>query len=225
MPRRKVPLVTGEYYHIFNRGVNKQPIFEGKRDYKRATEIIGFYTAANTPLRYSKFMKLPKDSRIEYLNETKKQKTKIELIAFCLMPNHFHFLIKQSLDQGIVEFMRQFQISHTNYFNKKYARTGPLLQGQFKNVLIEDEKQLLHLTRYIHLNPYTSHVINSTDTLSTYAWSSFPEYLGKVQNEFCNKKLILQLFENANRYRTFVLNHADYQKKLSEIKHLSLDLV
>lgn len=139
------------------------------------------------------------------------------------MPNHFHLLLKQNVEIGISNYVKKFQISYTRYFNTKQERDGPLLRGQFRAVRIEDENQLLHVNRYIHLNPYTSHVVNNIDDLKTYTWSSLWEYLGKPGDEFCQKKGILSNFKALNNYSEFVLNHADYQKQLSKIKHLTFE--
>ena len=223
MPLRKTPLVNGQYYHIFNRGVNKQPIFFVKRHYERAIETIKYYLTAKPPLRYSKFICLSKMNREILLKEISHLEKQVDLIAYCLMPNHFHLLLKQNIDDGISEFVKRFQISYTLFFNTKHKREGPLLNGQFKAVLIEDDNQLLHLSRYIHLNPHTSYKVRNLFQLLNYEWSSFPEYLKKTQNEICSKDIILTLFKSNELYKEFVLDNADFQRKLGNIKHLLLE--
>ena len=119
--------------------------------------------------------------------------------------------------------MSDFQNSYTRYFNTSHRGIGPLLQGQFKAVRIEDDKQLLHLSRYIHLNPYTSFIVRDLEDLFEYPWSSFPEYLSKIETGICNKEHILSQFSSSDAYKSFVLDQANYQRELGKIKHLSLE--
>lgn len=219
MPIRKTPLVNGEYYHVFNRGVNKQPIFLFKRDYERAIETIRFYLKVKQPFSYSRFISLPKIEKELFLKEIENQENLVDLVSFCLLPNHFHFLLKQNTENGISKFMKRFQISYTLFFNKKHKREGPLLNGRFKAVLIEDTDQLLHVSRDIHLNPYSSHLVRDIPRLLEYKWSSLNEYLGNCQSQICSKEIILKSFKSKD-YKEFVLNNADYQRRLKEIKHL-----
>lgn len=223
MPGRKIPLITNQYYHAFNRGINKQQIFKGIRDYRRALELIKYYQYSNPPLRYSKFMLLATDRKQTFWKLLRDHKKNVSIIAYCLMPNHFHFLLEQIIDNGISKFMGNFQNSYTRFFNTKYSWVGPLLQGQFKAVYIEDDNQFLHIHRYIHLNPYTSFVSASLDRLLTYPWSSFTEYLNNSQIELCDKTKILSFFKNKKSYQNFILDQADYQRKLDIIKHLTLE--
>ena len=200
MPARFISLITDQYYHIFNRGVNKQPIFQGVRDYKRALDILEFYSY-NTKLRYSKFLLLSQEDKSHFLNSLREKNDRlIEIICFCLMPNHFHLLLIQKKENGISKFMANLQNSYIRYFNTKHRRIGPLMQGQFKAVRVEDDDQLLHLSRYIHLNPFTSFVVKTFEDLERYQWSSLPEYLGKTSVLLCNKEIILSNFKNVESY-------------------------
>ncbi|RJQ27808.1 hypothetical protein C4577_00590 [Candidatus Parcubacteria bacterium] len=224
MPARTVPLITDQYYHIFNRGINKQPIFLAIKDYARGKDLINFYSFANIRIRFSKFLILSNEKRTEYLENLKKENNKIvEITSFNLMPNHFHLLIKQLKDNGISKFMSDFQNSLTKYLNIKYKRIGHLLQGQFKAVRIEDDEQLLHVNRYIHINPHTSFIVKDIDALLDYKWSSLPEYLGEVKDEICNKEIILSHFKDTEDYKKFITDQADYQRELGKIKHLILE--
>lgn len=223
MPARFVPLVNDHFYHIFNRGVNKQPIFQGVRDYKRAMGILEFYSF-NPKLRFSKFLLLSQEERNNFMDSLHKINDKlVDIICFCLMPNHFHLLLNQLKDNGISKFMANLQNSFTRYFNTKHERIGPLLQGQFKAVLIEDDNQLLHVSRYIHLNPYSSFIVKDLASLEKYPWSSLSEYLGIASTQICEKLVILSHFKNAEDYKKFVFDQADYQRKLEKIKHLILE--
>jgi putative transposase len=139
------------------------------------------------------------------------------------MPNHFHFLLRQKQDGGISKFLSDFTNSYTHYFNTRQDREGPLFKGVFKAVRIENNEQLLHISRYIHLNPYSSYLIKSLEDLTNYPYSSFLEYLGEAEKEFCQKEIILANFSRLEDYKKFVFNQADYQRSLEINKHLLLE--
>ncbi len=224
MPARYNPLVTNYYYHVYNRGVNKRPLFHKKKDYKRAINLIKFYRKLDYPIRFSKFLQLSNNQRKEIWQRLEKSNAYVDIIAYCLMPNHFHFLIIQKSDIGTSKFMANFQNSYAKYFNIKYKRIGPLFQGQFKAVKIDSEEQLLHVSRYIHLNPYSSAIVKNTEKLLTYKWSSLPEYLNTTDFPFCSKEIILNNFsDDLESYKKFILDNADYQKGLENIKHLTVE--
>ncbi|MBP9669778.1 transposase [Candidatus Woesebacteria bacterium] len=219
MPLRKVPLVTGSYYHLFNRGINRQPTFLIKSDYERFIQTTSFYRPTESPIKYSQFLKNPHDVRADLLSKIDNSPHQITIVAYCLMPNHFHLLLRQNEDGGISKFLGDVQNSYVKYFNVKHKRTGSLFDRQFKAVLVETENQLLHLTRYIHLNPYSSHMVDS-DHITTYPYSSLPEYIsGKFILSDPNQ--VMEIYPK--RYESFVLNHADYQQRLESIKHLTID--
>ena len=223
MPYRKVPLVAGEIYHVFNRSVAKQPIFLTDGDYNRALEVINFYRFGSLPLRFSHYKRLPADQRKDFTEDlTKTGRQIIVILSFCLMPNHFHFLLKPLEDKATSIFMRKFQDSYSKYFNTKQKRTGSLFQAMFKAVRIETDDQLIHVSRYIHLNPTSSHVVK-TEAISDYPWSSYKEFI-KEKNEFItDTKSVLDYFKTRESYKKFVLDQADYARKLEHIKHLTLE--
>lgn len=224
MPIRKVPLITGQYYHIFNRGVAGQPTFTDLREYKRAINLMFYYKHRNPLLKYSHFLQLSSDQKNRILTEMEsKDDYQASIIAYCLMPNHFHFLLRQTIDNGIAKFMANFTNSYSRYFNVKTERYGPVFQGRFKAVLIETEEQLLHVVRYIHLNPYTSYVVKSIVDLKNYEFSSLPDYLDKRNSALVDKEIILAHFKNTSDYAKFVFDQADYQRKLETIKHYLLE--
>ena len=223
MPKRKIPIITGQVYHIFNRGINKQPIFFTPRNYKRAVNVIKYYLIYKPPLPYSKFQKLPFSIKDELLKTMSQKERGVEVISYVLMSNHYHFLLRQTMDKGINNFIRKFQISYTKYINKRLDRSGALIQGQYKAVLIEDDEQLIHVNRYIHLNPYTSYIVKNIEELKGYAWSSLPQFLGEERDSFCQKGIVLSLFKNVDKYWGFLANQADYQRNLDRIKHLMID--
>lgn len=223
MPGRDIPLVTDEIYHVLNRGIASQPIFQDKRDYTRALQTLFFYQNQKQPLRYAKFLTLSRAQRLEILERLAKEKQfLVEIIVYCLMPNHFHLMLRQLVENGVSKFMANFANSYTRYLNTKYKRYGPLFQGKFKAIRVETDEQLLHLSRYIHLNPYSSYVVKTLEDLENYPFSSLPEYLGKTINNYCAKGIVLDDFKKSS-YKKFVFDQADYQRKLEEIKHLVLE--
>lgn len=224
MPYRTTPLINKEIYHIVNRGVDHRNIFTNHYDYKRATELISYYQFANLPFKYSRFIKLSNNQREEIVQNMKKGGIKhVSLICFCLMPNHFHMLVKQEQDNGISKFLANFQNSYTKYFNTKNKRSGHLVQGQFKAVRIANENQLLHTSRYIHLNPYTAYIVKNVKELQNYKWSSLSQYMEENKKEICDTKEILTFFKSSQKYLEFVLDQKDYQRALGNIKHILLE--
>lgn len=224
MPGRNIPLISGEIYHVFNRGIASQPIFLQKRDYQRFLDTVFYYQNKNIPIRYSKFLNLSRIIKNKIFDELyQKKNCLVEIISFCLIPNHFHLLLKQNDKDGISKFVGDLSNSYTRYFNVKNKRSGPLLQGKFKAVRIETDEQLLHVSRYIHLNPYTSFVVKTVDELPSYFYSSLGEYW-KIRNiQIINKDLILSHFKSLKSFKEFIFNQAEYQKHLDKIKHLILE--
>lgn len=150
MPYRKVILATDEIYHVLNRGVAKQPIFLENRDYVRALELLNYYRFDKPGMRFSFFSRLTQNLKNSFWdNLQKKSQNLVEIISYCLMPNHFHLLLKQLEENGISTFMRNFQNSYAKFFNIKHQRVGPLFQSIFRAIRIEDNEQLLHVNRYI----------------------------------------------------------------------------
>lgn len=224
MPGRIIPLVNNEIYHVINKGVASQPTFNNWRDYNRAIETMVYYQNLQTPQRFSLFLLQARKQREEILSRLlAKKEFLVELISYCFMPNHFHFLLKQIADGGISKFLSDFTNSYTRYFNTKTKREGPLFKGKFRAVRIETEEQLLHVCRYIHLNPYSSYIVKSLKELEKYPYSSLPEYLGEATRDFCQKKIILENFKTKVDYKKFVFDQADYQRSLEACKHLYLE--
>lgn len=218
-------LATGEYYHVFNRGIARQPVFFTKRDYERFVLTLSYYRFADIPVKLSRFLQFRKDTRESLLNELfQNKKTITDIICYALMPNHFHLLIRQTRDKGITSFMSKAINSYTRYINTKRERVGDLFQGVFKAVHIETDEQLIHLSRYIHLNPLVSLVIKKDDFLS-YPWSSFADYLtsNTSNSSFVETEFILSQFRSPKSYKQFVLDQVDYGRRLEEIKHLILE--
>lgn len=223
MPRRKVPLVTGEFYHVFNRGIDHRPTFTSVAEFKRAVALVGFYHFGHLPLKYSLLASWPKKRQDKFFEALADKKfCLVDILGYCLMTNHFHLLLKQTENGGISRFLSDFQNSYTRYFNLRHERVGPLFLDEFKAVRIETEEQLLHVSRYIHLNPYTGGVLSRLEELTDYPWSSLDQYLVDAAG-WCETQTILALFKNRQEYRRFVFNQADYQKQLAAIGHLLIE--
>lgn len=223
MPYRKTPLVTDEVYHVFNRSIAGLPIFLNHKSYQRALDTINFYRFQKPSLRFSHYNRLPQPQKIKFLEELKGNARRVEILAYCLMPNHIHFVFKQLMENGIADFMSNFQESYAKYFNIKGERTGALFQSMFKAVRIESDEQLMHVIRYVHLNPLTSYLIREIKELATYPWCSFAEYISTKNQGIIDTEDILAYFPSIGRFKDFTYNQIDYQRKLSEIKHLALE--
>jgi len=223
MPGRTTVLANGEIYHIFSRGINRQPTFLNRYDYRRALLAIRLYQYLQPPVSLSQLLEASQEDRQKLFSAAAKTGLSVTILAFCLMPNHFHFLLRQEADNGISKFMSNFQNSYTRYFNTRNQRDGALFSGRFKAIRVESEQQLEHLSRYIHLNPYSSYVVKTQQQLLKYPWSSLPEYLNLQTAIISQPKIILNSFSSPKEYRKFILNQADYQRHLEEIKHLFLE--
>lgn len=154
MPGRPCIIANGEYYHVYNRGVAKRSIFLSEKDNAQALLALTYYLYIHPPMKLSRYKELSfRDRNAIFGKLQQKNDVLVQLIAFTFMPNHIHVLLRQIAPNGIATYMSQFQNSYTRYFNTIHMRVGPLFQGAFKAVRIESEEQLLHVTRYIHLNP------------------------------------------------------------------------
>lgn len=222
MPGRLTPLVNGEIYHVFNRGNNRQPTFISKRDFSRAIQTLKFYNFSSVGIKLSSFLRFDWERQLGILNKLDKGGKLVQIFSYCLMPNHFHFLVKQVEEKGISKFLGNFQNSYTRYFNTSHKRDGALFLDQFKAVRIETEDQFIHVLRYIHLNPYSSFVIKTKEEIEEYPWSSFKDYLG-VGDGITETDLAMNFFDSTGKFKRFTLDQADYQRSLKAIQHLVLE--
>ena len=155
------------YYHLYNRGVDKRIIFQDRDDYTRFLYLLKIYLSPLENLQ-AEFPLL----RTYLIN--KNLAGQVDLLAYCLMPNHFHLLVHQKNKDGITKLMRQVMTSYSKYFNNRFERIGPLFQDIYKAALVDSDDYLLHLSRYIHLNPLYRGI-----TVDEYICSSYFNYLGK----------------------------------------------
>ena len=224
MSYRQHPIFPDQIYHVFNRSVAKQPIFLDENDYQRFLNVVDFYRFFSPGLRFSHYNRLSLEERKTFMEKLLKNGEKQVLIfAFCLMPNHFHFLLKGLKELGIQKFASNLQNSYAKYFNTKRKRNGALFQEMFKTVRIESDEQLLHVARYIHLNPFTSYLVKDINQLRDYSWSSLGDYLGKKIFSFVETDFLSGFYPSVEKFITFTFNQADYQRQLEEIKHLTLE--
>ncbi len=210
MAKPKPKFITGEIYHIYNRGVEKRNIFMSDKDnFRFIHDLFEFNDenpAFNVLYRFSKVMEVEP----QYI---KKRDILVEILAFCLMPNHYHLLVRQKTDGGVINFMQKFGTGYTMFFNQKYDRVGPLFQGRFKAVLVSEQKHILYLPHYIHLNPLDlaapkwreGGIKNFTKTLNfleTYRWSSFQDYIGQKNfPSLTSRNFLLNLFGGNKAYQ------------------------
>lgn len=221
MPAKNVIKLYAEngFYHLYNRGVEKRIIFQDEQDYKV------FLSYIKTLLEPPKPMEMRTVAIGSYLFEAPNRPLnnfhkEIELLAYSLIPNHFHLELKQISPRSIELFMRSLLGRYSVYFNKRYQRVGGLFQGPYKAVLIENENYLLHLSRYIHLNPLNHQPVKESPLHMYY--SSYGEYLGLRKTSWIKTGLILSFFKSAQKtnlkdclsYQNFV---EDYLEKPEEI--------
>ena len=147
---RKVQFANNYHYHIYNRGVDKRKIFLEDQDYYRFIHDLFEFNDLDATINLGRRFNEQGSTSIK---TSKKRKKLVEIMCFCLMPNHFHLILKQIRERGITKFMHKIGTGYTMYFNKKYQRTGALFEGRFKAIMIEKDEYLIHLSRYLHMNP------------------------------------------------------------------------
>jgi len=221
MPRRKVPLVNNELYHICTKSIAGFKIFNSHKDYERMLEAMRFYMLEKPPCKFCLFKELKENngaSRLVQLVDYTKRL--VDIVAYCIMPTHIHLLLKQLKEDGISIFSKLLLKSYSQYFNLKHKRKGPLWESRFENILIENDDQLLHVTRYIHLNPVTAHLV---DDPKNWKYSSYGEYIGLVKkaDRLCEFSAYHDM--KASEYVKFVKDAIGYQRELALIKHLTLE--
>ena len=188
MPQRPIPLFASRYYHIFNRGNNRQPIFFERENY--------FY----------------------FLRQLRKYFTldRVEIVAYCLMPNHFHLLVYLKSDNFAV-LMQPFALSYAKAINRRFKRTGSLFEGPFKSILVDKNEYLLHLSRYIHANPTAARLVKRAED---WEFSSYRDYLGLREDDLVHPEIVMHQFD-VPTYRQFV--EEDQPSDRKKISHLLFD--
>lgn len=213
---RKAQFVTGEYYHIFNRGVDKRSIFDGKYDYGRFMQSMEDF---NTTEPIGSIFEHSFRKRLQLGNpvsKLEKGKPLVGFVAYCLNPNHYHFILHQLVDRGIEKFMHKLGLGYTKYFNQKNRRSGVLFQGPFKGIHIDSNEYLLYVSAYVNLNNRVHSLGNGVSK------SSWDEYF-KNRAGFCDKGVILDQFKNFSEYRNFARGALKIMLERKEMNHLLLE--
>ncbi|PIR43067.1 hypothetical protein COV24_04510 [candidate division WWE3 bacterium CG10_big_fil_rev_8_21_14_0_10_32_10] len=220
MPSRNVPLCTDEIYHVINRGFLEKEIYKTERDYLRFLDILGYYKYfTDSSTRYSNYINLSENTKKSQLNRMiLKNEKEVDILAYSLLPNHFHLLLKQKREDGVKNFISKVSNSYSHFFNKINSRKGALYQGRFKAVQVRSESHFLHLFRYIHLNLFSAHVVLNIDDLKHSYKTSFSEYLGTSKFDLCDKEMFSSYFKNKNDIEKFIIERAQYQRFLEKIK-------
>lgn len=212
---------VGEVYHITNKSIEGYVIFNDETEYLRMKQLLQYYQVDNPPARYSYFVAWQKDKN-ELVNKKNRQNKEklVRIIAYCLMPTHIHLILQATRERGISIFVNKILNSYTRYFNTKHRRKGPLWTGRFKRVLVKTDEQLIHLTRYVHLNPVTAYLV---DLPEQWSFSSYHEYLVEepMVDKICEFKHILEI--SPSEYKKFVEDQISYQRELAAIKGLTLE--
>lgn len=205
----------GNYYHVYNRGNGRQEVFLEEQDYsfflRRLKENI---VPEKVPFSLRRA-----PSPGGYIRKQLPPQV-FTLICYCLMPNHFHLLIRQNAELPLSKLVLKVCTSYSKYFNRKYDRVGHLFQDQYKSVLVEIDSQLLWLSAYIHQNPKVAGLVGD---LKDYPWSSYLDYVGQRGGTLCNKEVVLNQFKSPDDYRTFVEQSYDSIKHRKEVEKLLLD--
>jgi len=226
MPGRPHLLLNNYIYHIYNKTINGKKIFDRDENSKKFLENIWYYRSISSSLRLSNFIKISSELKNSYIEKINKISSfRISILTYILMPTHYHFILKQNYESGISSFISLIQNSFTRYYNIKNKLNGPIFMHRFKSKPITSEEQLKHTSRYIHLNPYSSNLVNKLIDLEKYKWSSYKEFITLPKRALCEYNQILLLFNNNPlMYKKFVMNNADYQKTLEICKYIKKHL-
>jgi putative transposase len=201
---KRPKFVNDQIYHVYNRGVEKRNVFLDDRDYFRFIHnLFEFNDERPAENLYS---------------EVQPRKLLVKILVFCLMPNHYHLLLRQEKENGIVKFMQKLGTGYTMYFNQKHDRVGALFQGRFKAILIDKEPHFFYLPCYIHINPLDlieskwregeiKDYQGAIDFLENYRWSSHSDYVGKKNfPSVTQREFLLDYFRGENQYKKSIEN-------------------
>ena len=231
---------NGEYYHVYNRGVDKRDVFLDEGDFERflrslvefnRVDPIGsladleekihseFRSESNSLMKVKIANKIALASNPQ-LGIGSRKDPLVELICYCLNPNHFHFILRQLIESGISKFMQKLGMGYTNYFNLKNNRSGVLFQGKFKAVKIESNEHLLWVSAYVNAN---AQIHGLTKDAANYKWCSYPEYLGLSPKNFCHKDMIIEQFKDKENFKSFMNDCILSMKEKKELQKFLID--
>lgn len=232
MAARKEIFTEDQIYHVCSRGVDKRDIFLDDKDYLRF--IHNLYEFNDKNLALNTYYRSPYEATPHKVERTEPREPIVAILAFTLMPNHYHLLLTQQQNKGVTMFMHKLGTGYAMYFNQKYERTGILFQGPFRAVRVEREAHMTHLPFYIHANPldlkfpeWREQKMRNPEAamkfLEEYRWSSFPDYIGRKNfPSVTNRELLLQMFESPEKYRSHtagLIEEMDFEK----IKEVALE--
>jgi putative transposase len=221
---RSISFAPGEFYHLYNRGTEKRNIFSGRNDYERFLSLL--YLSNSTERVHIENHQQSKrgSTLLELLAEPRPGKPLVAIGAYCLMPNHFHFLVHEIEKGGISRFMQKLTTGYTMYFNVRYERTGALFQGKFKATHASEDQHLKYLMAYIHLNPIKlidpkwreSGIKNQSQArkyLEEYQYSSYLDYLGekRIQNVIVRGNALPKYFDSPKNFKEHVTDWLNYK--------------
>lgn len=214
MTIRKIPFVVGEYYHLYNRGVDKRTIFLDENDYKRFMLLLYLCNGHNSVrIRDLSRQGLP----LAEMFEVDRGEQFVDIGAWCLMPNHFHILVRERIEGGISMFIEKLSTAYSMYFNRKNERSGSLFEGVFKSKHVDDESYFNWLFSYIHLNPVKlidsewkekgiSNPKRAREFMENYKYSSYHDYFigDRAENTTLNKAEFPEYFAQSNDFEDIV---------------------
>lgn len=225
MPYRWTVFVNDEFYHVYNKTIDNITPFVEHIMVDYFLGLVNYYRFSDITMCYSETCKLEQDQRNNYFLRLKKNnKCLVEILSYCIMPNHYHFLVRQKKKNGVSRYIGNIINAFTKHFNNYYERYGPLFIPQFKSKYIDNEEQLIHVSRYIHLNPYKSHIIQKKQDIWTYPLSSAHIYL-QGNNSLVSSQYILgsiyfksiiqkyKLFVEKNAVNNLTRTHTSYLTK------------
>lgn len=209
--------IKGEVYHVFNKSIANFNIFNGAHNSYRFNQLLDYYNCVYSKESFSNYLIKNKQYDLKSLLYPKEDRV-IKFLAYVIMPDHYHLLIKILNEDKFFKFMNNIGNSYTHYLNEKFKRKGPLWQSAYKSILINNNEQLLHTHRYLHLNPTSSGLVEKPED---WEFSSYKDFIfdEKILNEFVKEISI----NKPSAYKKFVEDNKDYQRNLKLIKKLLLE--
>jgi len=209
-------LVNGEIYHICNKSIANFGIFNNHNNASRFLQTIDYYNKEQVWTSFSTVLKRKDGYQYENIMHHRKDQL-IKILSYCIMPDHYHLLFKIINEKPITKFINDIENSYTRYFNLRHNRKGPLWQSGYRAVAVTSNELLLHISRYIHLNPTTSGLVGRPED---WQYSSFKDI---VSNQIIFDNLKEFSIKDQKKYKKFVNDNLDYQKNLKRIKKLLHD--
>ncbi|KXK10528.1 MAG: hypothetical protein UZ22_OP11002000697 [Microgenomates bacterium OLB23] len=195
MPSRKDTFENGHYYHVYNKTIDDRAVFLDPRLSNIFLQTMEFYLYNVQAISFSTFRRMALNEKLIHKDKFFKYPI-VKLVAYTLMPNHYHFLLRQQCDNGIQTFMSKLINSFTRYFNNLIQRKGPLFLTQFNSVQILTQNQLIYTSRYIHLNPVKARLCANVELLKHYKWTSYLEYMGMRSTDYVSPEYIMVYFKH-----------------------------